>query len=195
MSIETAISSTLSAIFSFAAARRGGWTAVDALMKGDEELGELSEAIQVTLGRVTHKQLKENPLGEVADNLNQLLDLCSVTSYRLTSFSFLTDRVRFELAQKRLSEHALQLDHTVIAYYMRFRLARNGLFPSAAMSEDSVYAMIVDLIYLAIFLHLAHEKIDASTFNETHYQAALSVLADCLGKKFEKWAAIENKTN
>lgn len=50
----------------------------DAVLKGEEEFGELCEAVQIYTGRMSHKTLNEPVYGEIADNINQHCDLLAV---------------------------------------------------------------------------------------------------------------------
>lgn len=94
--------STLLEILQFAAStftRDGSKrTRHDAVLKGEEEFGELCEAVQIYTGRMPHKTLNEPVYGEIADNFNQHCDLLAV---------FQADMVKALLSEDASSEELI----------------------------------------------------------------------------------------
>jgi NTP pyrophosphatase (non-canonical NTP hydrolase) len=88
----------LNKILEFANQPRVDWTIDDAFLKGFEEAGELAEAILVVTGRLKHKTLSESHTGEIADNVNQLLDTLS--------FSTVTSDIKTRYNINELYEHS-----------------------------------------------------------------------------------------
>lgn len=87
--IDKKINNKIVELIKWASYRDCDWNLYDAVLKGDEEFGELAESVLVSTGRIKHKTLTEKSTGEIADNINQLVDVVSYKPDFLANLGFL----------------------------------------------------------------------------------------------------------
>lgn len=197
MSAEKFLLSKINEVFLFASRRNTDWNEFDALMKWDEEFGELSEALMIVSGRITHKTLSEHPVGEIADNINQLMDFVTLTDNKtMKSFDFDTSQLNYEevkwvFQQFTESQEHFKLEKSVEfirSLYLCQRDLRRQARPIEPLSIDLT---IYNLVVIGIYANLMFEKIDFNTFTESDYENSLNVISMHIDKKLNKWKGIQ----
>ena len=87
--IDTKLNQKIVELLLWASSRDCDWNKLDAILKGDEEFGELAEAVLVSTGRIKHKTLDEKSTGEIADNINQIIDVVSYNTNFIKKIDYL----------------------------------------------------------------------------------------------------------
>ena len=192
---------TFTEILSFGihCSKNNGWTFLDAILKGSEEEGELSEAILSEFGR-TKKKLKEHYLGEVADNINQVFDLVSHHIDNDTHFQikhlknffseeFFTEAKFFDsLSINTLNSESKDLYEIITSKVILF----NTLKQKVINSPENVYMhalceLISTVMAIGFLLYLNEEKMTLSDFKPKHFDKFMEKLYKQLQKKLTKW--------
>ena len=192
---------TFTEILSFGihCSKNNGWTFLDAILKGSEEEGELSEAILSEFGR-TKKKLKEHYLGEVADNINQVFDLVSHHMDNDTHFqtrhlnNFFSEQFFTEtkfldsLFVNNFNRESKNLYEIIASKMMLFITLKQKIinYPES-VSMNALCELISTVMAIGFLLYLNEEKMTLSDFKPKHFDKFMEKLNKQLQKKLTKW--------
>ena len=188
-------------IFIYASLPNRNWTPDDALLKGIEEAGELSESVMIVAGRMSHKPLPEAPQGEIADNINQLIDTLS--------FEYKSDVLLLTL-QNMTYQGALDyilgfkgddvvLDRAAIETFKNFHKTKFDFdYGSATLL---IFNILIERLFLLNFILTAIQEgaeydcvyMQFEGMSEDLFNKANKILLDRLQAKFAKWQGVEGK--
>lgn len=166
------------------------------MLKGDEEFGELAESVLVSTGRIKHKTLSEESTGEIADNINQLIDVVSFNESFIKELEFLI---------KNQSSFYLHLKHS-------FDNFKNKNFKELAIQKLLTYKNFKDFLieedtfndilrfkdcikYLSeinFILFLVENDIRTEDVNNETMLTSLNQLFNKLETKSNKWKRIDS---
>lgn len=191
------IHTRLNHIMNFAIQPRGDWTLNDAIIKGVEELGELAETVLITCGRLTHKTLPEHPSGEIADNINQLIDVLSFNEEKYPLDIHLQSLEAYKLIESieeiGCPENTDPIINATIETFLAYKRTKN------TFDEEPCHilfnALIENLVILNCLLMAVHEKITIDNINDRFFLKTNTYLSSHLQKKFNKWKKIEKMNN
>lgn len=185
--------------FGIHCSKHNGWTFIDAILKGSEEEGELSEAILSEFGR-TKKKLKEHYLGEIADNINQVFDLVSHHMDNDTHFKtrhlnnffsemFFTETKFFDsLYENNSNSKTTDLYEVIVSKMVDFSsLKHNVIKYPESVSMDVLCDLISTVMVIGFLLHLNEYRINLSEFKQKHFNYFIKELHKQLKKKLSKW--------
>ena len=192
---------TFTEILSFGihCSKNNGWTFLDAILKGNEEEGELAEAILAEFGR-TKKKLKEHYLGEIADNINQVFDLVSHHMDNDTHFKtrhlnnffsemFFTESKFFDsLFTNTFNRESKDLYEIITSKMMLFNSLKQKVinYPEN-VSMDVLCELVSTVMAIGFILHLNENKINLLEFKPKHFDKFMEKLQKQLQKKLAKW--------
>ena len=183
----------LKAIMEFAIQPRGDWDLDDAILKGAEEQGELSEAILITCGRLPHKTLSEHPTGEIADNLNQLIDVLSFNKEKHplnVDIQFLEAHQIVSYAQEiACPAHKTPIINAAIVTFKGYLHTKNTFNenPSHMLFNALVENLVIlNCLIIAVEDNKALDQIDDDFFDKCNRKLAIQ-----LSKKHKKWQGVE----
>ena len=180
----------------WASSRKGDWNKYDAVLKGDEEFGELAEAVLVSTGRIKHKTLEEKSTGEIADNINQLIDVVSYDKSFIKKIDYLIkNQTSFHIHLKDSFEDFKDLNFKELAIqklinYKNFKdfLTENEVFNDIIRFEDCTkYLAEINFI-----LYLVENDIKKEEVNDEIMLTSLTELFDKLEAKSNKWKRINS---
>lgn len=180
----------------WASSRDCDWNKFDAVLKGDEEFGELAEAVLVSTGRIKHKTLDEKSTGEIADNINQLIDVVSYNTNFIQKIDYLIqNQSSFYLRLKHSFNEFKDVDFKALAIqklinYKNFKdfLTENEVFNDIIRFEDCTkYLAEINFI-----LYLVENDIKKEEVNDEIMLTSLTELFDKLEAKSNKWKRINS---
>lgn len=182
---------TMNNILSFAKIPNDDWTKLDAFMKGIEEAGELSEAIMITCGRLPHKELSEEPTGEIADSINQIIDTLSFTTYsgsignelQTIHPEIITDSIK----KLEPPEHLTLIEFALFDAFESYCDTKH--FFNKKPSIAFFNFLIEDLVKINFIITAIEDNRTLSTMQNSFVKANQK-LNNALKKKFKKWQAI-----
>ncbi len=185
--------------FGIHCSKHNGWTFIDAILKGSEEEGELSEAILSEFGR-TKKKLKEHYLGEIADNINQVFDLVSHHMDNDTHFKarhlnnffsemFFTEAKFFDsLFANTFDRESKDLYEIITSKMMLFNSLKQKVINCPEnVSMDVLCELVSTVMAIGFILHLNENKINLLEFKPKHFDKFMEKLQKQLQKKLAKW--------
>lgn len=179
-------------IIKFAVARDEtiDWTFDDASIKATEEIGELSEVILILTGRLPHKSLKEHHLSEIADNINEYIDMISFSFEHYPSQLLSLDMLESSLSNTfdSLSILSIQeLNSEILKYYKNIRTSLFSVI-EGNINIIKFNANIMIILKLGIALDIL-----VSTTKNTKPTCLVSVISNIssiLNTKLKKWEGI-----
>ena len=196
---DTKLISTLHTIMDYAAIANHNpktyWSFSDSIMKGNEELGELSEAIQIHTGRLPHKTIDEAVQGEIADNINQVIDLFSVllvdthiAKQEILGPNELTFDINAHCNQYDI-ESKEGLHEMIVSYVLDYQMHRQRVIEA---KNGCVATLLKPLLCLGVLFHCFDNKISLETIGVGVVCAAMTDLHDnYLLRKFQKWQSVQ----
>lgn len=194
--IDTKLNQKIVELLVWASSRDGDWNKFDAVLKGDEEFGELAEAVLVSTGRIKHKTLEEKSTGEIADNINQLIDVVSYNKNFIQEIDYLIkNQSSFYLRLKYAFNEFKDVDFKALAIqklinYKNFKdfLIENEVLNDIIRFEDCIkYLAEINFI-----LYLVENDIKKEEVNDEIMLTSLTELFDKLEAKSNKWKRINS---
>jgi NTP pyrophosphatase (non-canonical NTP hydrolase) len=171
------------------------WSFSDSVMKGNEEQGELSEAIQINMGRMPNKSLKEPVQGEIADCINQVIDLFSVllvdvhiSKQEILGPNELTFDINVRCNQNNI-ESKEGLHEMIVSYVLDYQMHRQRVIEA---KNGCVATLLKPLLCLGVLFHCFDNKISLETIDGGVVCSAMTDLHDnYLLRKFQKWQSVQ----
>jgi NTP pyrophosphatase (non-canonical NTP hydrolase) len=195
--IDCKINNKIIELLKWASNRNCDWNIYDAILKGYEEFGELSEAVLVSTGRIKHKTLSEKSTGEIADNINQLIDFASFKKEFINELDFLvSNQSSFSIHIRHSFEKIKNNDfkEVVINKLLTFKKFKDFLINLDINSLNSDILRFEDCTkYLAeinFLLYLIENNISKEDVNDQTILTSLIELEDRLEAKSNKWKKI-----
>lgn len=194
--IDTKLNQKIVELLVWASSRDCDWNKFDAVLKGDEEFGELAEAVLVSTGRIKHKTLEEKSTGEIADNINQLIDVVSYNKNFIQEIDYLIkNQSSFYLRLKYAFNEFKDVDFKALAIqklinYKNFKdfLIENEVLNDIIRFEDCIkYLAEINFI-----LYLVENDIKKEEVNDEIMLTSLTELFDKLEAKSNKWKRINS---
>ena len=194
--IDSKLNQKIVELLIWASNRSCDWNKFDAVLKGDEEFGELSEAVLVSTGRIKHKTLDEKSTGEIADNINQLIDIVSYNTKFIQEIDYLIkNQNSFYLHLKYSFNDFKDVDFKSLAIqklinYKNFKdfLIENEVINDIIRFEDCTkYLAEINFI-----LYLVENDIKKEEVNDETMLTSLIELFDKLEAKSNKWKRINS---
>jgi hypothetical protein len=183
----------LQEIMNFAGQHLDGWTLNDALIKGAEEAGELATVVLIVGKRISHKTLPEIPSGEIADNINQIIDVLSfydkdqpisLDNVERTTASSIQDYAQEFACPDNITPLNNVICETFLAYQeAKYQYNRNTC-------HRAFNSLVNDLVIFNCLLIAAHENKTIKDINDDFFEHANAILQTQLVKKLKKWIAI-----
>jgi NTP pyrophosphatase (non-canonical NTP hydrolase) len=190
------IETKLQEIMKFAIQPRGDWDFDDAILKGIEEQGELAEAILITCGRLPHKTLSEHPTGEIADNINQLIDVLSFNEEKYPLNVDIQSLEAHEIVSYAKEiicpAHKNPMNNAAVVTFKGYLNTKNAFNENP--SHLLLNALVENLVILNCFIVAVHDKKEINDIDDTFFDNANCKLATELFKKHKKWKGIEKTT-
>lgn len=180
----------------WASNRSEDWNKFDAVLKGDEEFGELSESVLVSTGRIKHKTLDEKSTGEIADNINQLIDVVSFDEKFIKNIDYLIkNQNSFYLHLKESFEDFKDVDFKSLAIQKLIDYKKNKDFLVKKETFNDIIRFEYCTKYLTeinFILYLVENDIKKEEVNDKIMLTSLKELFDKLETKSNKWKRINS---
>jgi hypothetical protein len=192
--IDCKINNKIIELLEWASNRNCDWNVYDAVLKGDEEFGELSEAVLVSTGRIKHKTLSEKSTGEIADNINQLIDVVSFKKEFINELDFLvSNQSSFSIHIRHSFEEIKNKNfkEVVINKLLTFKNFKDFLINLDINSDilrfEDCTKYLAEINFL---LYLIENNISKEDVNDQTILTSLIELEDRLEAKSNKWKKI-----
>ena len=194
--INSKLNSKIIDLIKWASNRNCDWNIYDAVLKADEEFGELSEAVLVSTGRIKHKTLTEKSTGEIADNINQLIDVVSYKEDFVSNLNFLiSNQSSFSLHIRNCFDKYKNDDYKKLAIQKLIYFKNYKDFLTTNKTESDILRFEDCTKYLAeinYILYLVENDILKEEANDETILTSLEELYDRLEAKSNKWKRISS---
>lgn len=194
--IDTKLNQKIVELLVWASSRDCDWNKFDAVLKGDEEFGELAESVLVSTGRIKHKTLDEKSTGEIADNINQLIDVVSYDKSFIKKIDYLIkNQTSFHIHLKDSFEDFKDLNFKELAIQKLMDYKKIKDFSVKQETLNDIIRFEYCIKYLAeinFILHLVENEIKKEEVNDKTMLTSLMELLDKLEIKSNKWRRINS---
>lgn len=198
--IDSKLNQKIAELLIWASNRSCDWNKFDAVLKGDEEFGELSEAVLVSTGRIKHKTLNEKSTGEIADNINQLIDVISYNKKLVKEVDYLIqNQSSFYFHLKYSFDDFKDVDFKALAIQKLINYKNFKDFLVQAEEEEEIFDDIIRFEYctkylaeINFILYLVENDIKKEEVNDETMLTSLIELFDKLEAKSNKWKRINS---
>lgn len=198
--IDSKLNKKIVELLIWASNRSCDWNKFDAVLKGDEEFGELSEAVLVSTGRIKHKTLNEKSTGEIADNINQLIDVISYNKKLVKEVDYLIqNQSSFYFHLKYSFDDFKDVDFKALAIQKLINYKNFKDFLVQAEEEEEIFDDIIRFEYctkylaeINFILYLVENDIKKEEVNNETMLTSLIELFDKLEAKSNKWKRINS---